>query len=154
MIADATTDSPSLFKNVLILCASLFLMGLLLAGLVLPWVWDPAPGGDLLARYAPLSNGESLLYAVQDPSTAAISTWDSYNIRTLPVGQALINVLDDATRNALVDFYYGEAEMTADLAEIGSTHTRLCSLSTTQSECRCQRQHHRHRGLAGARPCW
>src|SRR5437867_1941470 len=59
-------------------------------GLAFAWPWLPrfAYGGQALARYAPLNNGDSFLLAKYDP-TGRPTSWESQNVAVVPGLRAL-----------------------------------------------------------------
>jgi hypothetical protein len=80
-------------------------------GLAFAWPWLPrsAPGGAVLASYAPVANGDSALLVRYDPGGGVIA-WESQNVAVVPGMRAMTVDLRKVGQDALQKFLLGETE--------------------------------------------
>lgn len=85
----------------------LLLMLIVGVALLFLWPWRPqaAPGGSLLARYAPLRDGDSALIIKYDASGQPMA-WRSQSLSLWPPIPAIANYLGQAEKNAISEFYF------------------------------------------------
>lgn len=93
-------------------------------GLAFAWPWLPTapPGGPLLAKYAPVGNGDTWLLARYDGSGQPAG-WQSQNAVAVPGLRALTSALSKGTTDALTRFY-GDSETIRRLSAVQVTDIR------------------------------
>lgn len=103
------------------------------AAFIFPWVQRSEPGGSLLARYSPLTEGGARL-TVEYDAAGAITKWSSQNDVLLPPALALASSVRESERKAINHFFLREGE-TGDL-EVTELVKRMSKATIYQSVTR------------------
>lgn len=108
-------------SGILVLLPFVLVAGL---GLAFAWPWLPPdpPGGPLLAKYAPVANGDSWLLVRYD-AAGQPTTWQSQNAIVVPGLRALTSSLTKGTIDALGRMYE-DSDPVARLSAVQVTEVR------------------------------